>query len=561
MVNGKMINSVGVAVIVALLLTSVPALAGEVGYEDSRCLTWAFDSAEYGHLFTAEPGVAPGDGSKAPPDNPDVGDSWLWWLMYHDGGPYWEEDLCTVRGEGTNCYVVVENSQWNVNIDQADVNAIVNYFDNTSPGDPSRGIYEINSSAFGTPPDMLDNDPKIYVLYYDFGISSDGFFSAWDMDPSEPYSNECEVVYLNCATSADPGGEYLNGVVAHEFEHMIHWLYDSNESPWVDEGCGELAMFLFGHPDDISSFNSNPDDDLTDWGGQWTDYIQTYLWTLYLYEQYGGEDTIYDLVHEPANSVAGVNNTLAANGYSEDMADVFDDWVIANYLDNDDPGFFGGKYGYSGEDLPPFNPFATYSSFPVDASATVNHWASDYVLYEGGTKDVDEIVLSYASHSSNGSTGYDYTAVGHQDPYELFLTFDGADSNEFSVRAITYDNGTETDVVEMTLDGNQYGELTIADFIADIDDEGNPHNPLTFALSPAAPNPSKGSATIGFALPRSCEVELSIFDIKGRKVATPAEGAYESGEYQVKINGLDSGIYLYRLRADEYSDTKKMVVK
>jgi hypothetical protein len=381
----------------------------------------------------------------------------------------------------------------------------------------------------------------------------------WDMDPDAQYSNECEVVYLNCA-AADPGQPYLNAVVAHEFEHMIHWKYDEDEDPWVDEGCAELAMFLFGNPDTISMFNVNPDNDLTVWNGDWADYIKTYLWTLYLYEQYGGEDTIYDLVHEPANSVTGVNNTLADNGYSEDMADVFDDWVIANYLDNDDPGFFGGKYGYSGEDLPAFHPFAIYDDFPVDESATVNHWASDYVKYESAGKDVDDVVLSYAGHSSSGSKNYDYTAEGLHDPYELFLTFDGSDNNLFSVRAMVFENGDPTDVVEMTLNGNQYGELTIADFVTGVDN-GNPQNPLTFVLKPAAPNPSSGSAIIGFALPRRCYVELSVFDIKGRKVATPAAGEYDTGEYEVDIRGLDSGIYLYRLDAGEYSETKKMVVR
>ncbi len=544
-----------------ILITPVLSYGSEPGYSGTRCLTWVFDSPEYSAIFEAAADMVFRDnGLKAPPENPDVGDSWEWWLMYHDSGPYWEYDMCTVRGEGTNCYVVVEDSQWNVNIDQTDVNAIVDYFDNSSPADPTKGIYEINSTVFGIPPDTLDNDPKIYLLYYDFGMSSDGFFMPWDMDPNEPYSNECEVVYLNCATSADPGGEYLNAVVAHEFEHMIHWLYDTNEDSWVDEGCAELAMFLFGHPDSISGFNANPDNNLTVWDGDWADYIKTYLWTLYLYEQYGGEDTIYDLVHEAANSVTGVDNVLAANGYAEDMADVFDDWVIANFLDIDDPGFFGGKYGYSGDDLPPFNTFAEYDSFPVNGSSTVNHWASDYVQYIGGTKDVDEVILSYAGHSSSGSMGYDYTAVGHENPYELFLTFDGADNNLFSVRAITFDNNVATDVVVMTLDGNQYGELTIADFIADIED-GTPQYPTEYTLYPAYPNPSNGSATISFALPRTSTVELSVFDIKGRKITTLAEGEYNSGLYEVKVDELSSGIYLYRLSAGVFDDTRKMLVK
>ncbi|MCP4228706.1 MAG: hypothetical protein GY771_00975, partial [bacterium] len=46
--------------------------------------------------------------------------------------------------------------------------------------------------------------------------------------------------------------------------------------------------------------------------------------------------------------------------------------------------------------------------------------------------------------------------------------------------------------------------------------------PTGFALHLATPNPSDDSASIGFALPHTCEVELALYDIKGRKVATLA---------------------------------------
>ncbi len=89
--------------------------------------------------------------------------------------------------------------------------------------------------------------------------------------------------------------------------------------------------------------------------------------------------------------------------------------------------------------------------------------------------------------------------------------------------------------------------------------EGN--LPKTFALHPAAPNPSDGSASIGFALPRTCEVTLTLYDIKGRKIATLAEGTHQPGEYSATVSGLSSGVYIYELKADEFNDTKKMVVK
>lgn len=94
------------------------------------------------------------------------------------------------------------------------------------------------------------------------------------------------------------------------------------------------------------------------------------------------------------------------------------------------------------------------------------------------------------------------------------------------------------------------------------DDDGDlPNNPTGFFLAPAVPNPSSDSASISFSLPYSCETTLELFDIKGRKIATLAEGEHQRGEYSVTVKGLSNGLYLYRLIADEYSDVKKMVVR
>ena len=56
-------------------------------------------------------------------------------------------------------------------------------------------------------------------------------------------------------------------------------------------------------------------------------------------------------------------------------------------------------------------------------------------------------------------------------------------------------------------------------------------------------------------------MELALYDIKGRKLSVLAEGEYQPGEYEVSVNDLNSGIYIYDLRAGDFADTKKLVVK
>ncbi|MFO7950402.1 MAG: FlgD immunoglobulin-like domain containing protein [Candidatus Fermentibacteraceae bacterium] len=372
-----------------------------------------------------------------PPDNPQVGDSWVWWLWVHEPmPPHFEQHVCTVRGLSDRGYVVVRDEEWGVSIDQADVDSILEYWENASIGPfPEQGIYETDSIAFGQPPDELDDDKRIYLLWFDFGISADGFFFWFDQYPEGTYpqyhSNECEVLYLNTTSQGGPGGHYMNAVMAHELEHMIHWKYDEDELSWVDEGMAELAMWLYGNPDNISGFNGNPDNSLVVWDGTWADYIKTYLWTLYFYERYGGLETVYAVVHEPANSTAGYDEILDDYGYSEDFRDVFADWTVANFLD--DTTIADGRYGYAGDELPAFSVSGNYTSYPVEEeSGTVSNWAADY----------------YRFHNiSDGG---------------LTLAFDGSDTNWFAVWALHIPAAGDTEVYRMELDSaSQSGEITV----------------------------------------------------------------------------------------------------
>ena len=152
-------------------------------------------------------------------------------------------------------------------------------------------------------------------------------------------------------------------------------------------------MWLFGHPDSISSFNTNPDDSLTDWGGNWADYIQTYLWTLYAYEQFGGQGTIWNLVHNAANGMSGYLSTLTGQGYSVTMEDIFGEWSVANYLD-DLTGVPVGQFGYAGDSTADhsclFGPI-TATLNPDHNRAATQNWATDYIRLAnfGGTPIID----------------------------------------------------------------------------------------------------------------------------------------------------------------------------
>ena len=143
------------------------------------------------------------------------------------------------------------------------------------------------------------------------------------------------------------------GTVAHEFQHLIHHDNDPNELSWVNEGCSTLAEFICGYG---ATTNLQYymiyfwDTSLVIWEGNLENYGAVFLWTLYMYEHYGGQPLIWDIVHEQANGIQGWNNVLKAHHIKKNFDQIFEDWAIANYLD--DTSFANGIYGYYGLDLP-----------------------------------------------------------------------------------------------------------------------------------------------------------------------------------------------------------------
>jgi uncharacterized Ntn-hydrolase superfamily protein len=86
--------------------------------------------------------------------------------------------------------------------------------------------------------------------------------------------------------------------------------------------------------------------------------------------------------------------------------------------------------------------------------------------------------------------------------------------------------------------------------------------PETFSLGQNYPNPFNPVTTITFDIAKLSYVKLAVFDMTGKEVAVIAENMFHRGQYSFNLDasGLASGVYLYQLRADEYIDTKKMIV-
>ncbi|MDY7041373.1 MAG: immune inhibitor A [Chloroflexota bacterium] len=220
-------------------------------------------------------------------------------------------------------------------------------------------IWPTNTTIYGEPLARGEEGQKIWTLI--FNIRDDAYYNpdatsyvAGYFSASESAENNKNIMHIDTydwanRTGPDANRPYLyEGVFAHEFEHLIHFDQDPDEPSWVDEGMADLAGFFcgYGHSSGHIAYYMvyHPMVSLTFWGSALEDYGASYLFQLYLYEQFGGAEFITALVQEQANGIEGIENTLAAFGYSESFDEIFDAWTVANYLDDTEKA--GGKYGY-----------------------------------------------------------------------------------------------------------------------------------------------------------------------------------------------------------------------
>ena len=86
--------------------------------------------------------------------------------------------------------------------------------------------------------------------------------------------------------------------------------------------------------------------------------------------------------------------------------------------------------------------------------------------------------------------------------------------------------------------------------------------PEIFKLYQNYPNPFNPVTKIKFEIPSSSYTRMIIYDILGREVTKLVNEKLNSGSYEVVWNasGYPSGVYFYRLVAEDFSETKRMIL-
>jgi len=192
--------------------------------------------------------------------------------------------------------------------------------------------------------------------------------------------------------------------LAHEHQHLIQFHIDGNEERWFNEGLSQLAEHLNGFEPgligdyNVAAFLSHPDQHLNGWtldlAELGTHYGASYLFLVYLYEQFG-LDFVRVMAGSEYDGLASVQAALTATGQDRTVDEVFSNWIVANALD--DPYTGGGRYYYRTLNLP-------ISITPI-------------VLMSGGS--------GYQYVDTLNQYGADYLGIDRPGTYTL--SFDGSD--------------------------------------------------------------------------------------------------------------------------------------
>jgi hypothetical protein len=314
------------------------------------------------------------------------------WLLNTDSNDYSRIDV-TLQYVTPHAYFWVQDG---VSFNQDDAQKLIDTFENS--------IYPTDREFFGsewTP--GVDGDPHLYIIYArNLGGMVAGFYSSADEYPSQisQYSNAHESFYID--SSQDLADNYTFGTLAHEFQHMIHWFQDRNESSFMNEGFSELATFLNGY--DTGGFDwyytSSPDMNLTDWLGGSGDnsahYGANFLFVTYFLDRFGKQAT-QALVHNQQNSLASVDDVLQQLNITDPLTsqmvsadDFFLDWTLTNYIH--DPSVADGRYTYHNyPDSPTSSDTEGVSNCPQARNTrTVNQYGVDYIRFNcSGSYTID----------------------------------------------------------------------------------------------------------------------------------------------------------------------------
>jgi hypothetical protein len=262
--------------------------------------------------------------------------------------------------------------------------------------------------------------------------------------------------------------------------------------------------------------------------------------------------SLFLVINNHSGSVGNTGNvlTFGANGNFWYMGMAIPDYGV----DTLGMAVSGGNFGWVRGGTPGLVAHDKWRNLSVVLNQTIWNttlqWDGNSVpLFPGGNAGAISVPLGDATGSGGGIGGADGVPVG-----TILAQCDVAEVIVYNVAL----SDAERKKIEYNL-AVKYGLPLTFLGVAE-----NPKGNLAerYVLEQNYPNPFNPSTTIRFQILNSSQVKLKVFDIVGREVATLVDERLQPGSYETTFNakGLASGVYLYRLQAGNFVETKRLIL-
>lgn len=361
-------------------------------------------------------------------------------------------------------------------------------------------------------------------------------------------------------SAADDQGGYNSTAESVKMFDIIE-LYSPNASIlWIDNGLFTFTELNFYERGLI--YNDDPADDVVEVydaganNGFDAALIDASAWDAIIYTAYGDGGQFF-MPYRGAVAGSAFETYLAGTG---DLLFIDQDYFFGNEASASNVSFSAGEFAYdvfgisTGASDPAADSLfegegsdaisAEFTTTPYELIQTVDSWA-DYFVTTGAASDW------FFGFNDANTYGSITPTTGGGNSYYLAINPDLASSNYDSADA----SGNEQYWAFWTAVLTEFGVTTSAP-------EAGEGMPAVYSLNQNYPNPFNPSTQISFSVPTAGKVMVKVFNIQGQEVATLFNGNVAQGNKTLTFDAsnLASGIYLYRMEADNFTATRKMVL-
>lgn len=292
---------------------------------------------------------------------------------------------------------------------------------------------------------------------------------------------------------------------------------------------------------------------------------------------------IFDLENSNNSFIISLYNPTTQDGVEDNSVKYADalDWdinseIIVYDCYNEVPQATGGNIDFWTINIYDMNDGNIYNLFPPQqegisiGNPSFSQTNSGFLLldlidFNNGTDDIYAIDLFSGNANvveSNGSS-IGYPRYSPDDTKIVFQRLNN--TNTPSLRLINLMDDKITAAAssqDYVVGGRLPNWFAVGSRPVSVEDQNSNSVPQEFYLGQNYPNPFNPNTQIEFSLPQKSFIKLKIYDALGKEISNLIDGEKSAGKYKVNFNanGIASGIYMYRLETEGFTETRKMIL-